>query len=187
MEQGVRVSEKQFRKLAVEDPSGHWELHRGVLRQKPGMSFEHNHVMTRLFSRLDCQLDEREFEIRCNIGHLRRSSESYYIPDVHVIPAALFQAGRQRNPRSLEAYGTPLPLVVEVWSPSTGDYDVETKIPEYQQRGDLEIWRIHPFERTLTAWRRQPDGSNMETLYTEGSVQPVALPNVVIDLASLFE
>jgi len=23
----------------------------------------------------------------------------------------------------------------------------------------LEIWRIHPDERTLTSWQRQPDGS----------------------------
>jgi Uma2 family endonuclease len=186
MEHGVRVSEKQFRKLAVGDPSGHWELHHGVLRQKPGMSYAHNDVAMRLVLRLGGQLDEREFRIRCNMGHVRRSSQSYYIPDVHVIPAALFQAGRQRNPRGLEAYASPLPLVVEVWSPSTGDYDVETKIAEYQQRGDLEIWRIHPFERTLTAWRRQPDGSYSESIFTEGSVQPFALSNVVIDLDSLF-
>ena len=59
----------------------------------------------------------------------------------------------------LEVYDQPLPLVVEVWSRSTGDYDVEEKLAVYQQRGDLEIWRIHPYERTLTAWRRLPDGS----------------------------
>ena len=79
-----------------------------------------------------------------------------------------------------------MPLVVEVWSPSTGDYDVETKLQEYQRRGDLEIWRIHPYEQTLTAWRRQPDGSYTETLYRGGRVQPVALPNVTIDLDDLF-
>jgi Uma2 family endonuclease len=187
MEQNMRVSEKEFRKLAVEDPSGHWELHHGVLRQKPGMSYEHNDVAMRLVLRFGSQLDEREFRIRCNMGHVRRSSESYYIPDVHVVPTALFQAGRQRNPRSLEAYASSLPLVIEVWSPSTGDYDVETKIPEYQQRGDLEIWRIHPYDHTLTTWRRQLDGSYTKTLYTEGSVHPIALPHVVIDLDSLFD
>jgi Uma2 family endonuclease len=44
----------------------------------------------------------------------------------------------------LELYVEPLPLVVEVWSPSTGQYDVDEKLPEYQRRGDLEIWRFHP-------------------------------------------
>ena len=77
--------------------------------------------------------------------------------------------------------------VVEVWSPSTGTFDVDTKLPEYQRRGDLEIWRIHPYDRILTAWRRQADGSYTESIYREGTIQPVALPGVVIDLDTLFD
>lgn len=88
---------------------------------------------------------------------------------------------------TIESYSSPLPLVVEIWSPSTGDYDVDSKIPEYQRRGDLEIWRIHPFERTLIIWRRQPDGSYTEEHVTGGIVTPVALPNVSIDLNTLFD
>ena len=80
----------------------------------------------------------------------------------------------------------PLPLVVEVWSPSTGDHDVDTKIPEYQRRGDQEIWRLHPFERTLTMWRRQPDGAYVETTVYGGTVSPTAFPWVTIDLDAVF-
>ena len=80
-----------------------------------------------------------------------------------------------------------MPLVVEVWSPSTGQSDIEEKLREYQQRGDLEIWRIHPYERTLTAWRRQPDGSYTETLYRGGIIEPAAIPNVRIDIDRLFD
>jgi hypothetical protein len=47
--------------------------------------------------------------------------------------------------------------------------------------------QIHPFDRTLTAWRRQPDGSYTESYYSGGSVQPVALPGVAIDLDTLFD
>jgi Uma2 family endonuclease len=79
------------------------------------------------------------------------------------------------------------PLVVEVWSRSTGDYDVEEKLADYQRRGDLEIWRIHPYERTLTAWRRLPDGSYEETIYRDGIVRPTALLGVEIDLTALFD
>ena len=50
-----------------------------------------------------------------------------------------------------------------------------------------EIWRIHPYERTLTAWRRLPDGSYDETVHHEGVVSPTALPGVEIDLAALFD
>ena len=77
-------------------------------------------------------------------------------------------------------------MVVEVWSPSTGTYDVNAKLPEYRRRGDLEVWRVHPFERTLTVWRRQPDGGYVETIYDGGRVQPASMPGVTIDLDVLW-
>lgn len=178
------VSEAVFRKLALEEPDAQWELHCGSPRRKPGMTAQHNRSMFRLAVSLFQQVDQREFDVRCNSGHVRRSAERYYIPDVAVIPVSLVRP--QLDQRTLEFYEEPLPLLVEVWSPSTGDYDVESKLVEYQQRGDLEIWRLHPYERTLIAWRRQPDGSYTETIYTGGAVRPVALPNVVIDLDALF-
>lgn len=102
-----------------------------------------------------------------------------------VIPTAFVQALRER-PGSLDAYADPLPLVVEIWSPSTAGYDINEKLPDYQRRGDLEIWRVHPCERTLTAWRRRPDGTYTEAVYRGGIVRPESLPGVSIDLDVLF-
>jgi Uma2 family endonuclease len=181
----VPVSAQTYRQLAVEDPDGQWELHCGSLRQKPLMTVEHNHVMTRLLVWLAQQLNDDEYTVRSDSGRVRASGESYFIPDVLVIPMRLVRPLRRRRD-ALEAYAEPLPLVVEVWSPSTGDYDVEAKLPEYQRRGDLEIWRGHPYDHTLTSWRRQPDGSYLEGSYTHGAVEPVALPGVAIDLDALF-
>lgn len=179
------VSEKTFRQVALEDPKGHWELYCGNLRQKPGMSVEHNQIMSDLHYTLMSQLDRRQFAVRSNAGHVRVPGQSYYIPDVFVIPVELQEPLWGR--RQLEWYAAPLPLVVEIWSPSTGEYDVETKLREYQRRGDLEIWRIHPYERTLIAWRRQPDGGYTESSFSGGTLEPVALPNVTIDLDRLFD
>lgn len=178
------VSEETFQQLALEDPN-QWELHCGSLRRKPAMTVEHNDLGRLLFLRLAQQLDERQFTVSFNAGHVRRSAENYYIPDVFVMPMEHLRP--QRGTRRLEVYVDPLPLVVEVWSPSTGDFDVDSKLPEYQRRGDVEIWRLHPYEHTLTVWRRQPDGSYTENLVRNGTVQPVALPNVTIDLDALFE
>jgi Uma2 family endonuclease len=178
------VNEETFRQVALEDPEGHWELYCGEPHRKPGMSIEHNYIMSELHVDLRVQLNRTQFDVRSNAGHVRRSAENYYIPDVFVIPVEL-----QRSlwgTHELEWYAAPLPLVVEIWSPSTGAFDVETKLREYQRRGDLEIWRIHPYERTLTTWQRQPDGSYSETIYTGGVVHPVALPDVAIDLDRLF-
>jgi Uma2 family endonuclease len=169
----------------MDDPNGRWELHCGELVQKPDMSIEHNWATRRVAFMLHGQLDPAEYDVVPNMGHVHHSPDYYYIPDVYVVPMEYLRRLRQ-TPRALELYGEPLPLVVEVWSPSTGRYDVTVKLREYQRRGDLEIWLIHPYERSLTAWRRQPDGSYHEAVYTGGAVHPASLPNVVIDLDTLF-
>ena len=181
----MAVSEQTFQQLALDDPSGGWELYCGQLRQKPAMTAAHNYVSLYLAAQLIQQLDRRELQVRHNDGHVQRSSENYFVPDVFVVPAALVRPLRDRI--VLEVYADPLPLVVEVWSPSTGTYDIEVKLAEYQRRGDLEIWRIHPNERTLTAWRRQANGTYVEHLQHGGTVQPVALPGVTIDLDARFD
>jgi Uma2 family endonuclease len=181
----MTVSEQTFRQVALEDPSGHWELHCGKLRQKPAMTAAHNNVGDNLVFQLNLQLDRNHFRARQNSGHVRTSIDRYYIPDVSVIPVALLRLKLPLHDE-LEVYEEPLPLVVEVWSRSTGGYDVAAKLPEYQRRGDLEIWLIHPIDRTLTDWRRQPDGSYVESTYAGGKVQLHALPHVIIDLDQLF-
>lgn len=180
------VSEETYERVALEDPDGKWELVCGRLRQKPIMTSEHNQVQRMLTWLLGQQLHPREYVVDMDATRLRISSGLSYIPDVCVIPTE-FVRRIQAQPRTFEVFDDTMPLVVEVWSPSTGDYDVEQKLREYQLRRDHEIWRIHPYERTLTAWRLRPDGSYTETLYTSGAVEPVALPGVAITLADLFE
>jgi len=179
------VTARTFEDFALADPDRNWEMHHGRLREKPGMSFDHNWQMTKLGFLLQSQLDMQEYQVRINAGHVHRPTATYYIPDVFVLPVRLGEPFRGRH--VLEVYRDPLPLVVEVWSPSTGDYDVDEKLPEYQARGDAEIWRLHPYERVLTAWRRQPDGTYAVSEYRGGIVYPVALPGVAVDLDALFE
>jgi Uma2 family endonuclease len=178
------VSAKTFKQVALEDPSGRWELVDGRLQQKPAMTANHNRTTSRLFGWVFQQVDPLRFEVRSNHGHVQRSSRSYYLPDVHVVPIDLVE--RQIGNRRLEVFSESLPLIIEVWSPSTGDFDVETKVPEYQMRGDREIWRVHPFEKTLISWVRERDGTYTETLHTHGMVRAAALPNLTIDLDALF-
>jgi Uma2 family endonuclease len=180
------MSDEAFERLALEDPDGQWELWYGVPRRKPGMTLEHNEFTDDLAYLLTAQLDRRQFRVRNSKGHLRRPARSYFIPDVFVIPVDL-QQSRRGQPHRLEHYEEPLPLVIEVWSRSTGRYDRTGKLEEYKRRGDLEIWLLHPYERSLTIWRVQPDGSYAESVQQGGIVRPAFLPNVTIDLDSLFE
>ena len=181
------VDDETYERIALERRGEQWELVCGRLRRKPVMTIDHNEIARRLVRRLVPLLSEREYSIAEGTARLRISTGTYYVPDLCVIPRSLVERARRERPTRLEVHEDPVPLVVEVWSPSTGEYDVEQKLREYQWRGDAEIWRIHPYDRALTAWRRQPDGTYTESLYTGGAVQPVALPNVTIDLDTLFD
>lgn len=179
------VSEQRYVQLALEDPEGKWELIDGCPRKKPAMTWEHNHVARELTFMLNLQLDRTQYEVVHDSGRVRRSERNYFVPDVYVVPMEVVRRAFPR-PGMLEAYNDPLPLVVEVWSPSTGDYDVTEKLEEYQRRGDQEIWLLHPYEHTLTVWRLQPDRTYGETVIGGGAVRPIALPNVTIDLDALL-
>lgn len=176
------VSEATFKRVALEDPDGKWELHGGRLRQKDGVTAAHNDIGRVLGFRLQSQLPLHAWRVCTDDGRVRRPGGSYVVPDVMVVPVSLVSAFKRLHPNELEVYEPPLPLVVEVWSPSTGHYDLETKVPDYQARGDQEIWRFHMRDRTLTVWVRQDDGSYREQVYRGGAVPVAALPAVVIDL-----
>jgi Uma2 family endonuclease len=180
-----RMSEEAYRQFVLSGVEGSWELHDGRLVEKPGMTWEHMNIASQLSHLLQSQLDRSAYRVFIE-SRVRRPAATIFLPDIMVVPTAYGEPFRGR-PGTLAIFSDPLPLIVEIWSSSTGDYDVDAKLPVYQQRGDLEIWRIHPYERTLTAWRRQPDGSYEETVHRGGIVTPVALPGVEIDLETLFD
>ncbi|HLZ72710.1 MAG TPA: Uma2 family endonuclease [Dehalococcoidia bacterium] len=181
------ISAETYERVALEDPHGNWELVCGRLRQKPYMTNAHDHSARLLVNSLSRQLDPAEFVPDQNTAKLRSPSGSYFIPDACVLPAAPVRRALAERPRELGVFDDPLPLVVEVWSPSTGGYDLGEKLRGYQERGDREIWLIHPDERTLTAWRKRADGSYGEMVFAgDAIIEPAALAGVRIALAALF-
>lgn len=102
-----------------------------------------------------------------------------------MVPASLVTPFRG-DPRALAAWAEPFILVVEIWSPSTGGCDQAPKLAAYRKRGNQEIWYIHPYERTLTAWRREADGNYQQSEYSGGIIPLEAVPSVTIDLDDLL-
>jgi Uma2 family endonuclease len=180
----TRMSEQEYQELVFRDGDHIWELWDGVLVEKPTMSMRHDNFASYLGNQLMNQLDQNEYRVNVNGGKTRYTARNYLVPDVVVIPAA-YQMPFEEDPRAFNAFNEPLPLVVEIWSRTTGPYDVEAKLPVYRERGDLEIWYLHPYNRTLTVWRHQPDGSYAEDHYTGGIVPVTSLPGVAVDLAAL--
>src|SRR5215216_1950099 len=122
-----RISEQEYRELALTDSDRLWELWEGVPREKPLLSMKHEDVASYLGAALIAQLDRRLYRVNVNGGRARLSPHSYYIPDVVVIPAA-YKTPFEDDPQAFNAFAESLPLVVEVWSPSTGHYDAATKL-----------------------------------------------------------
>ena len=179
------ISEQEYRELALADTDHLWELWDGVLVEKPLMSMKHDNTSFYLGLQVANQLDRNEYRVNVNGGKTRYTERNFSIPDVVVIPAS-YQLPYEDDPRSFNAFAEPLPFVAEVWSRTTGDYDMAAKLPLYRQRGDLEIWFLHPYERTLTVWRRRPAGSYSEDRHTGGIVAVSSLPGVTIDLDALL-
>ena len=180
-----RMSEQEYELFVQSHPDGQWELHDGVLVEKLRMGAEHGVIPMLLGHLLLLQIDRASYHVVTAL-RVRRPTATVFLPDLIVIPRALAETIRGR-PGTPTIFSDSLPLVVEVWSRSTGDYDVETKIPAYMQRGDLEIWRIHPHERTVTSWVRRADGTYQETIYSSGTIQLAALPGVEIAVADIFD
>jgi Uma2 family endonuclease len=181
------VSAKTYERVALEDPDGLWELWCGQLRRKPPMTFQHDNAIEYLDYRLKQQLDEAKYSVRTHPVRLRAPSGSYYIPDLCVIPRGAARQALIERGLELAVYDDPMPLVVEVWSPSTGSKDLNLKLAEYRDRGDGEIWFVHPRRRTLTIWRRQPGGTYTRTQHTAGTVELTTLPAARIVVSELFE
>lgn len=182
----TRISEQEYRELALTDPDHRWELWDGVFVAKPLMSVMREDVAFYLGCLLQSQLDRGVYRVNVNGGKTRYTPRNFSIPDVVVIPAS-FERPFMSDPRSFKAFADPLPLVVEIWSRSTGDYDIAAKLPIYRERGDFEIWFIHPSERTLTACRKQPDGSYTEEISQGGIVPVVSLSDVAVDFDALLD
>ena len=179
-----RVDEGTFLAMAASDPDAKWELWNGVPRARPAMSVEHNRAAVELTVMLHPQLDLDRWELRSQSGYVRWSERNAFIPDLMVLPRSLGDA--QYGSGSVERYGDAMPLVVEIWSPSTGEYDRGVKLAAYKARGDAEVWLLHPVARYLQRWVRQPEGGYVETVHESGTLPLAALPGVSVDLDALF-
>ncbi|MEI6047197.1 MAG: Uma2 family endonuclease, partial [Chloroflexota bacterium] len=130
--------------------------------EKPMATFEHGIICSNLIGEL------RNFINGKNLGRVVDSSVEYKFlesketekgsekgkgkvlsryPDVSFIR-------QERLPKKMRSYPEIAPdLVVEVSSPSDRDFEIETKIKEYQIASVKLIWVIHPYSRAVDVYR----------------------------------
>ena len=107
------------------------------------------------------------------------------MPDVFVVEASEALQFRGLD-ATLEAYSAPVPFVAEVWSRSTGQYDLVEKLEANRLRGDREIWLLHPYEKWVRINQKTADGSYSQREVAHGLIALAGLPGVTIDVGSLL-
>lgn len=177
-----RMDNATYERMAISGEFLRTELHDGVLVEKPVMSRLHGDLGLEVAFLLRLQVDPMQYRVRANHAKLAIPGRSYYIPDVAVLEAAVAWP----TPKEADLYHDPVPLVVEIWSPKTGGYDIAVKLPGYRFRGDAEIWWVDARGPSVTRWLRRPDGGYDESVHTGGILGVTTLPGVTIDLDALF-
>jgi Uma2 family endonuclease len=72
--------------------------------------------------------------------------------------------------------------IAEVLSPSTASHDQTLKLRAYERAGVLEVWFLHPDDRTLTPYRLENGRYGRPTILELRGQTPVgAVPGVSID------
>jgi Uma2 family endonuclease len=180
------ISFRTYAQLALEDAEGRWELVGGSTRRKPPESFQHGAVIDSLVEQLVPQLSGTMF--RMSINHARVMIDPHHIlmPDLMVVPRAVSARAVKERPNALEAYHTSLPLVIDVWSPATAEFNVDARIPEYRRANVEEIWVVHPAARAVTTWVRRASGVYEEVIRAGGILAAARVPDLALDLNVLF-
>lgn len=183
-EAGSAIDNDGYERLALADGDHLLELHDGVLAEKIIGTTARNNAVVELAFQLIRQLDRTRLRVRIDSTRVK-SDRSYIVPDVLVVPVEATAHLRDRFDR-LEVYAVPLPFVSESFPAPENGRGATWRLRLYMARGDLEIWRMYPFERKVVAWRRQPDGSYARVVFPGGTVEVAPLPGVTIDLDDLF-
>jgi Uma2 family endonuclease len=168
------------RALNEESATTRYECVDGELLVTPGPSWDHQHVIGRLFRTIADYLDIHR------IGYpffapadVRLTGDSLMQPDLFVAP--LVDGMRPRGGQAVDR----LLLAVEVLSPSSGRGDRVVKRRLHQRAGTPEYWIVDPDARVVERWR--PDDARPEILADVLTWQPEdASASLILDIERLL-
>lgn len=107
-----RIDEQAYQQCVLTGRDAAWELHDGLLVEKPGTSWDHGPIVPLLSFLLQLALDRDEYQVRINEGRLRNPKATMLVPYVAVVPTSYGDEYRGRPGFSI--FSCSIPLVVEV-------------------------------------------------------------------------
>ena len=160
------------------------ELIDGVayVKEPPAPSRSHQEVVGELFLQVRLALEGKPyrayvapFDVRLPMcGEADDRIDTVVQPDVLVVSdlEKLDERGMRGAPD----------WIAEVLSPATASHDRLLKVPAYERAGVLEVWLIHPLDRTVTLYRLEKGRYGRPIiLELKGRTAITAIPGVSID------
>jgi Uma2 family endonuclease len=144
--------------LRLPDDGRRYEVIRGVLYVSPAPKYGHQHVITKLFRKVDRFVDDHELGIFLTapfdviLGNIATPVEPDFL---------FFRAGREPHAEDPNFQGAP-DLIVEVLSPKNRQYDERIKFEAYEEAGVPEYWMVDPRARTVVIYALGEKGRYIE-------------------------
>ena len=150
-----------------------YELIDGVVLASPRPSIAHQSISGNLFAELRHILRGKGCRPFIEIDLVL--NDNYFVPDVLVDCSDLSKEQQCQQP--------PL-IVIEVVSPSSTSRDHIIKRSQYEQLGIQEYWIVSPEEKCITVFAFT---TNEQQMYCAGQVKSIVMPDIAIDLESIFD
>jgi Uma2 family endonuclease len=159
-----------------------YEIIDGVLYVSPRARPRHQRIVNRLAHLLTEQEDLGRGTVVPDADLIVDERHTYVSPDIMFFSGDRFQAVDPDEMIRL------IPdLVVEVLSPSTGEYDQTTKRETYARLGVRHYWTFDNARRTMTEHTLQDDGEyRARTVRAPEVFRPDLLPDLEINLTRVF-
>ena len=177
-----RITVEEYHRMAevgLLAPDARVELIEGEIIDMPPIGIRHAAAVRRLTEWLTSAVGDRAM-VSCQLP-VRLDARSEPQPDIALLVRREdFYA--QRHPTAADTL-----LIIEV-SETTLRYDRQTKLPLYARHGIPEMWIVDAAGKQLHVFRR-PSGVGYEEIVsppTPGITPIGSLPNVAVDLSSLF-
>jgi Uma2 family endonuclease len=167
------------------------ELIDGVVRVMAAPRWEHQDVNACLIGELrrivhrhrgNCRVYPAPFDVRLPVNGETADGDIYTTvqPDVCVLCDLSKLSGSG-------CVGTP-DLVIEVQSPSTGQYDLDTKLHLYERHGVREYWVVDPLNCCIHVFTPGVNGLyGTGVLYSSGFIPVSIFGGELISLSDIFE
>jgi Uma2 family endonuclease len=149
----------------------------------------HVYLIWELSKMPDTQLDSDEYNVLSQGAGLgiERVPLTYRIPDLTVFRTEALRQDRAQTARN-DPYIWAVPeLIVECLSPSNRKGAIQELLADYGRIAVPEVWLLDPKPPQFTSYRYE-SGELKQWMTTEtGRVTPLLLPNMIVNLADLWE